>query len=137
MSGSASDYLESAWLKHVLRLTAYPQPAGLWLAALLTHGGDSGGTEPTGGSYARVPAGTFTVSGSSPTEGVNDAAIEFPAASAAWGDVAYCALYDALTGGNQLLHSPLLDTNGQPTTVMVAAKDVLRIAPGALRVRAS
>lgn len=55
--------------------------------------------EVSGGAYARQPI-TFSNAGSSPTVASNNAAINFPIATAAWGTINQLAIYDALTGGN-------------------------------------
>lgn len=61
----------------------------------------SGGTEVSGGSYARVSHTSWNAaSGGKIT---NNGAITFATATAAWGDVTHFALFDASTGGNMLL----------------------------------
>lgn len=79
-----------------------------------------GGTEVTGGSYARVAvtssmanwagtqaaASTVASSGTSGTTS-NNAAITFPAPTANWGTITGLAIFDASTGGNMLLWSAL------------------------------
>lgn len=79
-----------------------------------------GGTEVTGGSYARVSV-TSALAGFAGTQGLttttvssgasgttaNNAAITFPAPSAAWGVVTSFAIFDATTAGNMLFWGAL------------------------------
>jgi hypothetical protein len=79
-----------------------------------------GGTEVTGGSYARAAVtcslttfagtqGAGTTATSSGTGGAtsNNAAIAFAAATADWGTVTHVGSFDALTGGRLLWWMPL------------------------------
>lgn len=137
MSGSATNYLENAILRHVLRAGAYPMPTGLWLGACTAHPSDAPGTEVAASGYARTVAGTFTVTAGEPSEGVNDGQLEFAVAVAAWGTITHVALYDALTGGNELMYFVLVDPADGVTPLPrdIGSGDVLRIGPGALRAR--
>lgn len=56
-------------------------------------------TEVSGGSYARQ-AVTWTNAGSLPTVAQNNAVINFPTATAAWGTINQLAIMDAATAGN-------------------------------------
>jgi hypothetical protein len=80
----------------------------------------AGGTEVTGGSYARVQvvsslanwAGTqaaASTTASSGTSGTtsNNSAVTFPAPTANWGVVTGFAVFDAATVGNMLFYSAL------------------------------
>lgn len=106
--GSMSDYLEKEILDHVLSAATYTAPATVYLALFTATPSDTGGgTECTGGSYARVaitnnatnwPAAT----GTSPATKASGAAFTFPAATADWGTVTSWALFDAATVGNML-----------------------------------
>lgn len=107
MAGSFSDYLEDKVLKHVFTNTAYTAPSTLYVGLFTVAPTDAGGgTEVSGGSYARQTA-TFTVSGSSPTQAANSAAVEFPTASANWGTIVAAAVFDASTSGNMLAWADL------------------------------
>jgi hypothetical protein len=77
------------------------------LAALLAgrfislHTGDPGNTgasEVAGGSYARQSA-TFTNAGSNPTVASNNALIQYPTATAAWGTITHFGIWSAASGG--------------------------------------
>lgn len=79
-----------------------------------------GGTEVTGGAYARVavasslanwagtqaPASTVASSGNTGTTS-NNGAVTFPAPTANWGAITHFGIYDAATAGNLLLWGAL------------------------------
>jgi hypothetical protein len=92
---------------------------GLFTAAPSESGG---GTEVSGGSYARE-AVTFSVSGNLAT---NSGAIEFPVATADWGAITDIAVFDASTGGNQIAYATLTASK------TILSGDVLRIPAGDL-----
>ena len=100
-----SDFLEDELLDHVLRNTAYTSPTTIFVALFTTATDDAaGGTEVTGGSYART-----SVAFNAPSAGTvdNSATVTFPTATASWGTVTHMALYDASSGGNRLYHGAL------------------------------
>ena len=79
-------------------LTLFKDEGPYYLALFTAAPGETGGgTEVTGGGYARrqVTFGT-------PSSGrmSNSAAIEFPTASASWGTAVAWGLFDASSGGN-------------------------------------
>jgi hypothetical protein len=96
-------------------------PATLYVALLTAAPSDAGGgTEVSGGSYARVAVtssltnwagtqGAGTTTASSGTSGTtsNNNAITFPAPTANWGVVTHAAIYDASSGGNLVAWSAL------------------------------
>lgn len=96
-------------------------PTNLYFGLLTAAPTDAGGgTEVTGGSYARVAMtsnmtnwagtqGAGTTAVSSGTSGVtsNNTAITFQAPTANWGSIVAVVVYDALTGGNPLIYSTL------------------------------
>ena len=65
-----------------------------------------GGTEVSGGGYARQLAGLSAASGAGGLTS-NTADITFPTATADWGTVTDVAIMDAATAGNMIMHSPL------------------------------
>jgi len=104
--------------KYIGLLTAAPSDTG-------------GGTEVSGGSYARVAvactlaafAGTQAAGSTTASTGTggttsNNAAITYPAPTANWGTVTHYAEYDAPTGGNLLTWDALTASrvilNGDP-----------------------
>ena len=100
-----SDFLENELLDHVLRNSAYTSPTTVYVALFTTATDDAaGGTEVTGGSYARVSIAFDPPSAGSVS---NTATVTFPTATASWGTVVNVAIYDALTVGNRLYHGAL------------------------------
>lgn len=94
-------FLQQEVLDHLFGNGAYSDPTpyvGLFTAAPSDAGG---GTEVSGGSYARVNANT-SFGAASGTGISNDAAITFPQASASWGTVTHFGIFDASTVGNLL-----------------------------------
>ena len=88
---SFSNAYETNILTWTFTASAVTRPTS-WTLALYTvaPGEAGGGTEVTGGSYART-AVTFSVSGDTAT---NSAAVEFPAATADWGTVVAVGVFD-------------------------------------------
>jgi len=121
-----SDYLEDKVLDHVFGGNAYTAPATLYVALYTVAPTDTGGgTEVTGGSYARQ-SGAFTVSGTNPTTASNSAAIEYTTATADYGTVVAVGILDASSSGNLLAYANL-DTSKSVTT-----GDVFRFDTGDL-----
>lgn len=111
---AASDFLETNILTHLLRTGSWAKPANIFVALFTSATTDiGGGTEVTGGSYARVSVAPLDANWSAPVdvagsmESSNVAAITFPAPTADWGTVTHYALFDAITGGNLLAHGQL------------------------------
>ncbi len=133
-----SDYLENKLIDHVFRNRAYTVPATVYVALLTAAPSDAGGgTEVTGGSYARVlvgpsdsawqsTQGTVTAVASSGTGGqtANGSTISFPAPSANWGVITHVGIYDASSGGNLLFWAALTASktvnNGDPAPTFSA-----------------
>lgn len=116
-----SNYLENKLIDHVLRGTAYTAPATVYFALLTAAPSDTGGgTEVTGGSYARVAvtanttnfAGTQSAASTAVSSGTggttsNNTVITFPTPSANWGVATHVGVYDASTSGNLLVYAAL------------------------------
>ena len=103
-----TDFMENKIIDHMLRNQAYAPPGTVYVALFTSAtGDDSSGTEVSGGSYARQ-AVTLTAASGGASE--NSADIAFPQATADWGTITHLALFDALTGGNMLMHT-LLDAS--------------------------
>ena len=120
---SFSNYLETEVLDHVFGGNAYTAPTTLYVALFTTDNTDTGGgTEVSGGAYARQSA-AFTVSGNTAT---TSADIEFPTATANYGTVIAVAVMDASTGGNQLAYA------GLSSDKTIETGDVFRIPAGDL-----
>jgi hypothetical protein len=100
-----SDFMENKIIDHMLRNQAYTPPSTVYLALFISAPSDAGGgTEVSGGSYARQ---AVTLSAASGGASENSADITFPQATADWGTITHVALMDALTGGNMLMHTAL------------------------------
>lgn len=119
-AAAMSDYLENKLIDHVFRGTAYTAPANIYVALYTSSCSDSaGGTEVSGGSYARVAvatggstwantqaSGTGVSSGTGGTTS-NSSAVTYTTPSAGWGVVTHVGLLDASTSGNLLVCSAL------------------------------
>jgi hypothetical protein len=102
-----SDYLEDKVLDHVFGGNAYTAPSTLYVALYTVAPSDTGGgTEVSGGAYARQTA-AFSVSGTNPTTASNTAAIEYPTATADYGTVVAVGVFDASSSGNLLAYANL------------------------------
>lgn len=107
-----NDYLEVELRKHVFRTGAFTKPTVLGVALYTAAPGEAGGgTEVTGGSYARVdtPPLDANWSGASGSDGLTDnvSDITFPAPTASWGLITHMAILDATTAGNFLFYGAL------------------------------
>jgi hypothetical protein len=115
-----SNFLENKLIDHVFRNTAYTMPTTIYVGLYTAAPSDAGGgTEVTGGSYARVQVGPSTTAwnatqggtagASSGTGGqtANAADITFPAPTANWGVVTHFGIFDAATTGNLLFWAAL------------------------------
>lgn len=103
MAGKSS-YLEAKLIDHTTGKTSYTMPSvwvGLYTAAPTDAGG---GTEVSGGSYARksTAGADWTAASGNPASASNAAAITFVTATASWGTVTHFGLFDAATAGNLL-----------------------------------
>jgi len=103
-----SDFLEAEILDHILNGLTYTAPASVYVALFTAAPSDSGGgTEVSGGSYARVQVTAGFSTDDTDTRFSNDANVTFPQASASWGTVTHFGLFDASSGGNLLFHGAL------------------------------
>lgn len=120
---SFTNDLETRVLQWALT-TGSPTRPTEWFVGLFTAapGEAGGGTEVSGGSYARQ-AVTLSVSGNLAT---NAAAVEWPTATADWGTITHVAVFDASTSGNMLVYAALT------TSKTISTGDVLRIPLGDL-----
>jgi hypothetical protein len=107
-----SDYLEGQIRAHIFRTASFTKPTALYIGLFTGAPSDSGGgTEVTGGSYARVQRDPLDANwtATSSTDGIttNAAAITFAEPTANWGTVSHFAIFDASSGGNMLFHGEL------------------------------
>jgi hypothetical protein len=121
-----SNYLENALINGTLRATTFTAPAAVYVSLHTADPTDAGtGAEVTGGSYARQAA-TF----GAPSNGASTttADITYPQATASYGTVGWIGIWDALTTGNLLYHSPL------NTSKTIDTGDIFKITSGSLTV---
>ena len=124
MAGNLTNYLESKLIDHFLGTTAYTKPTAVYVGLFtVTPGETGGGTEVTGGSYARQVA-TFNAATLGAT--TNSANIDFTGMPAA--TTVAIGIFDAVSAGNMLLYGALT------TNKTTDAGDTLRIATGSLSV---
>lgn len=130
-----SDYLESAWLNMLAQGQSFTPPA-TYVALFTAAPGDSGGgTEVSGGDYARQQVnqdGATQPYWNTPTDDGgpqvidNNGEIAFPQATADWGEVVAVGIYDAATGGNLLYYGTLASSK------TVTTNDTFKFATGDL-----
>ena len=118
-----SDYLEDKVLDHVFGGVAYTAPTKHVALYTVAPTDTGGGTEVTGGAYARQTS-TFTVSGTNPTTATSAAAVEYPTATAEYGTVVAVGILDASSGGNLLAYANLTASK------VVSTGDVFRFDAG-------
>ncbi len=124
-----SDYLENKVLDHIYGATAYTAPTTIYVALFTATPSDSGGgTEVTGGSYARASITNNTTnfpnaSGGSKSNGTK---ITFATSTASWGTVTHFALFDASTAGNMLYFGAL----DNPQTIGI--NNIFQLTAGSL-----
>lgn len=120
-AGALTDFAENKIVDAVLRAQSIGAPATFYVALYTTCPTDTGGgTEVTGGSYARVAVtsslanwsgtqSTGSTTASSGTDGTseNNNVITFPAPTANWGVINCFGLADASTAGNLWIYSAL------------------------------
>ena len=92
--------------------------------------GNAGGSEISGGAYARQGPVTFANAGNNPTVASNSAIVTFPAATAPWGSIGFFGVWTALTGGTYQGSGAI----ATPKTVNTG--DNVRFGAGALTITA-
>lgn len=117
-----SDYLENALLNHVFGGTTYTQPTTRYLALFTSATTDAGGgTEATGGSYARQ---AITFGAASAGTVSNTGTLTYNNMPA--GTFTHCAVMDAVSGGNMLYHGPLSSSR------TASSGDTITVGTGAI-----
>jgi len=120
---SFSNYLETEILDHVFGGNAYTAPSTLYLALFTAAPGEAGGgTEVSGGAYARQTV-AFTTSGNTTS---NTSAVEYPTATANYGTVTHVGVFDASTSGNLMAYASLSSSKA------IETGDVFRVPAGDL-----
>ena len=120
---SFTNFLETEILDHVFAGAAYTAPSTKYLALFTGAPGETGGgTEVTGGAYARQTV-AFTTSGNTTS---NNAAVEYPTATANYGTVTHVGVYDASSSGNLMAYAALSSNK------TIETGDVFRVPSGDL-----
>lgn len=118
---SFSNTFETRVLEFVFTGSAVTRPTNWYIGLFTAAPGEAGGgTEVAGNGYVRQSA-TFTVAGDAAS---NSASIDFPAATGSFGTITHTAVFDALTGGNQIAYAALT------TPKLVDTGDILRFPAG-------
>ena len=110
MAGSKSNYLENKVLDHVLGGGDYTRPGSVYIALYTVAPSDTGGgTEVTGGSYARATVTNNATNWPAASGGAksNGTEITFTTATASWGTVVAFGILDADSSGNLLVWATL------------------------------
>lgn len=121
-----SNYLEQALINGTLRGTTFTAPTSVFVSLHTADPTDTGtGTEVSGGSYVRQAA-TF----GAPSNGVSTttADISYPQATASYGTVGFIGIWDAVSAGNMMYHTPL------DVSKTIDTGDIFKIAAGSLTV---
>lgn len=135
---SLTNSLENSLIDWLLRGQTYTPPATTYVALFTANPTDAGGgTEVSGGSYARVAvtsslanwAGTQSAGSTTASTGTsgttsNNGTITFPAPTANWGAITGVGLFTASTGGTLLAFNALTTgktvNNGDPAPYFAA-----------------
>lgn len=122
MANQKSDYLENKVVEHVLRNVTYTPPATVYVGLFTAPPGESGGgTEVAGGSYARQPV-TFGAAVGGLVS--NSSQVTFPTCTGSdWGTITDFAIFDALSGGNELYYGTLTS----PVIILVGSAFVFAV----------
>lgn len=133
----ASDYLETAFLNHILRTAEFTKLSNVYFGLHDVTPGETGGAgEFTGTGYARVAVAVADASWSAPATAGDDKRIEnlgsilWPAPGAPWGTYGYLSISDAASAGNLLIHTNLLD----PRTVNSGDQPPI-LLPGQMKIQ--
>jgi hypothetical protein len=123
---SKTDFLENKVLDHTLGKTSYTMPS-IWVGLFTAAPSDAGGgTEVSGGSYARKSTAGADWNAASAGSSSNANAITFVTATGSWGTVTHFGIFDASTAGNLLRWAAL----GASKTI--GTGDTASFAAGAL-----
>lgn len=126
-----TNYTETMIGNVLFRTQAAWKPPAIWIGLYTVTPNDdgTGGTEVSGGGYARVQVPQADAQWNPPTAGngvfSNANEIVFPAPTANWGQVVAFAILDASSGGNMMiaktLTTPKTVNNGDPAPRFAAA----------------
>lgn len=121
-----TDFAENKVLDHLVGKTSWTMPS-VWIALFTAAPTDAGGgTECTGGSYARKSTAGSDWAAAASGASSNAAAITFVTPSGSWGTATHFALMDASTAGN------MLAWNALTTPQAIGTGNLVQFAIGAL-----
>lgn len=129
LGGTTADNT-ATWTCYFVGMTKRPLYVALFTAAPSDSGG---GTEMSGGSYARAQLDPADANWDAPAAGdghtQNASSIAFPTPTASWGVATHFGVFDKATGGNLLFHGALTTSktinNGDPApSFAIGALDV-------------
>lgn len=125
-----TDRVAQGILNHIVGKTALFGLPTAYVALFTATGTDAGSgfSEPSGGAYARVATAAAdwnAASGSAPSQISNANPVNFPTATANWGNIIGFGLYDAATAGNLLCWDYFGAFSWLPATVSAASPAVL------------
>ena len=129
LAGEISHYAASELLDFVFGAASWSKPSNIYFGAMTSAPlASGGGTEVSGGSYARanVVNNVTNFPAASTGSKSNGVKFSFAKATASWGTITAIAAYDAPFGGNLLYFSPL------DSTRTVDANNTLQIPIGDL-----
>lgn len=110
LSGTTATLSANATASGTVNLTFSVIPCTYYFAIFTsTPNAAGGGTEVSGGSYARVPVTNNSTNfpATSAQNKTNGTAINFPSSTAAWGTITAWGIYDAPTAGNLWFYGPI------------------------------
>ena len=127
MANNLTNVAEALMLDWLHAVGTPTRPTSPLKLALFTAapGEAAGGTEVTGGSYART---TVTISAASGGSTLNSADVTFPTASASWGTVTHVAIFDSAGSPVMLWYGPLAASK------TVDSGDTFKVPSGSLTI---
>ncbi len=132
-----TDYTAENVLNYIVGKAAVPALPTTYVALFTVAPSDAGtgGTEVSGGSYARAATTGSTWNAASASSGAepattpasisNNATVTFATPTGGWGNVIGVGLFDALTGGNLLAFDYLGNYPWRPATMSSASPGVI------------
>ena len=138
-----TNYLEDKIINHLFGddtgasgADHYTAPTTWYIGLQTATPSDSaGGTEVSGGAYARQSV-AWTLQTGGTAQASNTAALTWPAATSDWGTVTHAGVYDAVSGGNLVAYETLTKTDfstANPKTVNTG--DIFKIDAGNVKVQ--
>jgi hypothetical protein len=132
---AASNYLENRVLDHVLKNTAFTQPANLFIGLFRNVSGNAATNLEAGTLTDEVLTGgtayirqSIAFAAASAGISVNSATVTFPVATANWGTITHVAILDAQSGGNVLFWGAVT------TAKTIETGDTFQVAAGNLTI---